>query len=318
MILPIRRKFGLRSVFLQVPNLFNMSNLRFSGHETFFCRQQWLKKGYDYYKKAGSLTQAGNLSNAIVELGVGKNMVNSIEHWMKSFGIIVDDKISPQADLIFGAKGFDPYLEDEGTLWLLHFDLCTRKYASIYSMLFKDYILIKATNTFSIDKLVRFLSRQHPESSKYNNSEITLNADIKVLLSMYSSKDIRTVKTIEDDFSALFLDLGLISEYNSDYNVEKHFVINRNGQTQIPSLLSYYLLIRNLEDSGKATISFDEFFNEIAIYLGLTVEGAETAIQNIVEIAGSALNYRDNSGIKEIQVKETIKSSEILKKYYNA
>ena len=318
MILPILRKFVSRHVYLQVPNLFNMSNFRFSGHETFFCRQQWLKKGYDYFKLSGNAALSSNISNAIVALGVGKNMVTSIDHWMKAFGIVESSGINQQADLIFDSNGYDPYLEDEGTLWLLHFDLCTRKYASIYSLVFKDYIIMKASNTFSIDKLLRFISRQHPDSSQFSNSENTLVADIKVLLSMYVSKNERSVKTVEDDFSAIFLDLGLISEYNNDYNVEKHYIINRNRREEIPSLLLYYLLSRKLSEEEKSSLSFDEFYNQVAIYLGMSVEGAEYAIQKIVEVSKGSISYRDNSGIKEIQSKKGVNPSSILKKYYNA
>ena len=318
MILPILRKFVSRHVYLQVPNLFNMSNFRFSGHETFFCRQQWLKKGYDYFKFSGNSALSSNISTAIVALGVGKNMVTSIDHWMKAFGIIDSHGINEQAELIFDSNGYDPYLEDEGTLWLLHFDLCTNKYASIYSLVFKDYITMKASNTFSIDKLLRFISRQHPESSHFSNSENTLLSDIKVLLSMYVSKSERSVKTVEDDFSAIFLDLGLISEYNTDYNVEKHYIINRNRREEIPGLLLYYLLSRKFKEEARSVMSFDEFYNQIATYLGMSVEGAEYAIQKIVEVSKGSISYRDNSGIKEIQLKKEVNPSSILKKYYNA
>jgi len=43
----------------------------FSGHESFQCRQLWLKKGFDYIKAGKSF----NSGDAVVDLGVGKNMV---------------------------------------------------------------------------------------------------------------------------------------------------------------------------------------------------------------------------------------------------
>ncbi len=65
----------------------NMMTYKFSGHETFVCKQFWLKKGYD-------LIESGKLfsdDSAVVELGVGRNMVISIRFWMKSFGLIDDN-----------------------------------------------------------------------------------------------------------------------------------------------------------------------------------------------------------------------------------
>jgi hypothetical protein len=51
-----------------------MPKLSFSGHETFHCKTHWLKKGYDFVKNGGNF----NNPDAVVNLGVGKNMVTSI------------------------------------------------------------------------------------------------------------------------------------------------------------------------------------------------------------------------------------------------
>ena len=56
----------------------------FSGHESFQCRHLWLKKGYDFIKNKNLFTN----EDAVVTLGVGKNMVSSLKYWMKCFDII--------------------------------------------------------------------------------------------------------------------------------------------------------------------------------------------------------------------------------------
>ena len=53
----------------------------FSGHDTFHCRSLWLKKGYDYLL----LNKKFSDDDAVVVLGVGKNMVTAIRYWMKAF-----------------------------------------------------------------------------------------------------------------------------------------------------------------------------------------------------------------------------------------
>jgi len=45
----------------------------FAGHETFTCKNYWLKKGYDHSREGKKFND-----NAVIDLGVGKNMVNSI------------------------------------------------------------------------------------------------------------------------------------------------------------------------------------------------------------------------------------------------
>ncbi|RLD34691.1 MAG: hypothetical protein DRJ02_02275 [Bacteroidetes bacterium] len=67
-----------------------MKGLKFSGHETFICKQLWLKKGYDFLQKGYNF----NDPDAVVKLGVGKNMVSSIRFWLKAFNII-DNKDIP-------------------------------------------------------------------------------------------------------------------------------------------------------------------------------------------------------------------------------
>ena len=65
----------------------------FSGHETFACRNLWLKKGYDFMIREGNF----NDESAVTGLGVGKNMVTSINYWSKAFGIVDQPKAGQQS-----------------------------------------------------------------------------------------------------------------------------------------------------------------------------------------------------------------------------
>jgi hypothetical protein len=65
-----------------------MQKYSFSGHETFHCRQFWLKKGYDFTKQQGQFSD----DDAGSALGVGRNMVISLQHWLKSFGLLTDEQ----------------------------------------------------------------------------------------------------------------------------------------------------------------------------------------------------------------------------------
>ena len=76
-----------------------ISRFTFSGHDSFQCRQLWLKKGYDYIQDQKSF----NDEDAIVQLGVGKNMVSSIRFWLKAFNVIDNKEIPTE----FGKRIFD-------------------------------------------------------------------------------------------------------------------------------------------------------------------------------------------------------------------
>jgi hypothetical protein len=62
--------------------------------------------------------------DATVQLGVGKNMVSAIRYWLQAARIIVRHgdawELTDTGAYIFDDDGCDPYLEDEATIWLIH------------------------------------------------------------------------------------------------------------------------------------------------------------------------------------------------------
>ena len=93
----------------------------FSGHESFPCKSLWLKKGYDFVVAGNQFSSA----EAVMELGVGKNMVASIRYWLKAFGVIDSTGQTTTLGnyLLDDESGRDKYIEDLGTLWILHFNI---------------------------------------------------------------------------------------------------------------------------------------------------------------------------------------------------
>ena len=141
----------------------------FSGHDSFQCRQLWLKKGYDYVKERRNF----NDDDAVVQLGVGKNMVSSIRFWLKAFNVI-DNKDIPT---IFGKQlfddeeGYDPFLEDEASLWLLHYQLVKNGFASIYNIVFNEFR--KEKMFFNKETFVNYIKRIEESNSNLNYNEKT-------------------------------------------------------------------------------------------------------------------------------------------------
>lgn len=102
---------------------------RFSGHETFPCRYAWLPKAVTKLQEKPNLF--ADEDDAMVTLGVGKNMVRAIRFWADASGVAEPAKdaagmlVTDLGRELLGEDGYDPYLEDVQTLWLLHWTLST-------------------------------------------------------------------------------------------------------------------------------------------------------------------------------------------------
>ena len=86
---------------------------RFSGHETFVCRFTWLPKVVRELARGPELFS--NEDNAMVRLGVGKNMVRSAKFWADCSSITEEISggwgVTDFGATILGHDGYDQYLQ---------------------------------------------------------------------------------------------------------------------------------------------------------------------------------------------------------------
>jgi hypothetical protein len=274
----------------------------FSGHESFYCKSLWLKKGYDFVSRNKDF----NASDSIVELGVGKNMVASIRYWMRVFGLLEDGQATKIADYIFNSEnGKDPYIEDLGTLWLLHYLLVKTELASIYKLFFVDFRREK-NNEFIREQLQFFIKRKNAETA-YSNlyNENTVRRDIGVLLQNYvMPKQDRP----NEDFSALLLNLNLIRQSEN-----KTLYFNIKGKSElIPEIFLYAIIDEKKEGN---IVSFDKLM-ELALIFCLNKTELIDTILLLVEKYPANLRYTDDGGIKQLFFLQEIDKNEVLEKHY--
>ncbi|MGE0589598.1 MAG: DUF4007 family protein [Cyclobacteriaceae bacterium] len=280
-----------------------MSKLTFSGHESFHCRQFWLKKGYDFLASGKKFSE----ESSVVDLGVGKNMVTSIRFWMKSFGLTDDkDKLTNLAVRIFDDRnGWDPYLEDEGTLWLLHYNLTRNSVASIYNLIFNELRKVKPE-----------FDRKHfysLVSSRGKFSEATLTKDFQVFQNTYLPS--KSTKDIEDSYSGILTELGLVFSKRVDDKNEM-LVIEGKRRSEVPAPILLYAIIDN-DDYG-LSIDFDSLYNEvnsIGTVFALSREGLTEKLEEIAK-TGRNITFKNEAGIRELQFKSKPRPFDILTNYY--
>lgn len=273
----------------------------FSGHESFTCKTLWLKKGYDFINKDYNF----NAPDAVVQLGVGKNMVASIRYWMRAFGMTKNDELTTLASYLLDTeKGKDPFIEDLGTLWLLHFMLVSCEEATLYNWLFVR--LQKERKIFDRQNVVSFVHRLMVEDGKQSiYNENTVKKDIGVLLQNYVLP--QKSKAL-DDYSALLIDLDLIRTTDG-----KTYIFNIEGKRQIPWEIFLYAII-NMKGKDN-TVSYD-LLQDIGLMFCMNDMEVIDMCKAIESHKRNNVRYSDTAGIRQLQFIDELNSEDILNEYY--
>lgn len=288
----------------------NTYTFKFSGHESFPCKTLWLKKGYDFVDEGKDF----NAPDSVVELGVGKNMVASIRYWIKAFGLNNESKTNWISKYIFDSKiGKDPYVEDLGTLWLLHFLLISTGEASLYKMFFVDFQ--KERRIFDRTQVINFVKRKMIDAGKDNlYNENTVKKDIGVLLSNYCLP--RNPQSNED-FSTLLMDLDLIrqSDKNTDDdNKQTKYFFNIEGKRQIMPEIFLFAILSTKEDSDNS-IPYDTL-HELGLIFCMTDLEVIDMLKVLSEKYSDSLTYSDVAGVRQLQFTKQMEGQQVLDIYY--
>lgn len=274
----------------------------FSGHETFACKSHWLKRGYEFVRGGKNFSD----DEAVVHLGVGKNMVSSIRFWMKAFGIL--DKDGQLTNLAYRLldedNGYDPYFEDLGTLWLMHFNIVNNRYATVYWTTFIDYH--RSKNLIEKDKLKNFIKTLCFDSQNYHNlyNENTVRKDINVLIHNYFTGEIVNV----EDSNTILSPLDLLVK-----DEEGTFRFNYDARSIVPTEIFLYALLMTFPKDR--SISFDEMKN-LSLMFCLTNNDLLEIIKRLCDLYPGTLVFSDVAGIKELQIKGDIQAEKALENYY--
>ena len=276
----------------------------FSGHDSFQCRQLWLKKGYDYVLEGKNF----NDEDAVVQLGVGKNMVSSIRFWLKAFNII-DSKDIPTE---FGKRlfdeesGYDPFLEDEASLWLLHYQLVKNGFASIYSIIFNEFR--KEKLFFNKETFVNYIKRIGESNLDLNFNENTVAKDFDVFINLYKNEE--GSKDIEDTFSGILSEIGLLKRN------EKQYYIENSERDSLPDSIVLFTILDNPNYGSSISLNSLEFdFNRPGSIFAINRTGLMNKISEMVS-ESKDITFTDQAGIKELQIKNKADAFTILDKYY--
>lgn len=286
------------------------NDIHFSGHDSFPCRTLWLKKGYDFIANDGNF----NDDNAVVKLGVGKNMVSAIRYWYKVFGFSDENGFKWIADYLFKKEsGKDNFLEDLGTLWLLHFLIVYYNYASLYNIVFAMFQ--KERKVFNKEHIISFVKRKLKEIKQDNAfNPNTVGRDINVLLQNYC---LPKNPQFNEEYSNLFLDLDLIKQ-NDKKNTgdDNNYFFNIEGKRSVTEDI-FLFAVMTAKEEGAQVIDYDDI-QKIGLIFCMTDLEIISMLKRLSKKYPEHLAYSEHAGIRQLFINKEFDLQQILDNYYDA
>ena len=190
-----------------------MKSYRLKGHESFIPREGWITKGLIAVKEDPKLFSTASGADA---LGVGTNMAKSIRYWLKTAGLITEHQkngasLTPIGETI---NKYDPYLEDEFSLWIIHINIA-RNYtaATSWNVFFNEMSLSR----FRRDEMINVMRDLLLDSTgEQQLPERSVKDDCAAILSMYC-EDTEENEDPEDKKKSPFSVLGLLERRGGYY-----------------------------------------------------------------------------------------------------
>ena len=179
-----------------------IEKMKFRGHETFFIRKGWLRKGIkNVLNDATLFVNKDKLPTDV--LGIGTNMVKSLRYWLQVVGLTTEirgekngkrEQIITELGKVIDEN--DPYLEELGTLWLLHYNLAKNiTDATSWYFFFNEFQMQEFTKDDFCLALKKFISI----NSKQEVADSSLEGDFDCLVNTYIARAKSNPKKVDPE-----------------------------------------------------------------------------------------------------------------------
>ncbi|MBN9657108.1 MAG: DUF4007 family protein [Acidobacteria bacterium] len=301
---------------------------RISGHESFPCRYTWLPKAVRQLEADPKLF--ADEERAMVELGVGKNMVRSIRFWSLASGMATvqtkgsGPSLTELATNLLGVDGLDPFLEDRRTLWLLHWNLSTNTDAPLLAW---DYLLNRwqdpeLSPSAALKALEKVATREDDRASR-----ATLEQHFDTFLHTYVPTRGRKGDVQEDNLDCPLVELQLVIKVGergieqSSGKREPIYAFRRDEKPDITPELFIYCLCDywNKWHSSESTLPLREVAHghgSPGQIFKLPEDDVRTRVEALARNPSGLLEYAESASLQQIRRSGIAKPVKLLKAIY--
>lgn len=218
--------------------------MQFAKHETFHIREGWLFKGMAAIKAAeiqGQLPTIFLDQDGPERLGIGRNMVRALRFWIQATGLAEEKKekgktVHHLTDFGTWIWQNDRYLDDEASLWLIHYHLVgSQELATTWYWFFNHFTPVIFDSEACLQALKLWVISE--QSKKI--AENSLKKDISCLIRTYLNG--QKMITPEELTESPLARLGLLGQTGKGQQTRYRF--ERANSNRLNPLIVLYVLL---------------------------------------------------------------------------
>jgi len=292
-----------------------MSKTKFRGHETFYIRKGWLSKGLRNVNRDKAVFIDSIDNNSMDVLGIGSNMVKALRYWLQAVGLTEEPKSGKRYQTLTGfgedVLQNDPYIEEIGTLQMLHYNLATNyEMATSWYYFFNEFNLSEFTKEDFITEIKKYL-----KGIGVDPKERSIEEDFICIINSYIPRSKVNPEKIEpeNNIDCPLGEIGLIDIVDKKQKIYKK---SAPLKEMMHPLIAYATIIGQIKEEKEIRIS--ELLNEpgsIGKIFNLDVIML-TSMLHKLELLGYIKVIR-TAGLDVIRIFGDEDVRGCIKKYYN-
>ena len=285
----------------------------FGRHETFPLRYGWLTKGFMAVQQNPAIFSQPE--SAMMALGVGRNMVNAIQYWLRVTGVVDFNEgtttLTTLGNVLLGADG-DPYLEDEATLWIIHWLIASNaELATGFFWFFNRFIRPRFEEAEALQALTAFAANE----LKMRRAQTTLKSDLSTLLRMYAPIAGRSEEHLDSPLAQLQL---------VEVQAGRQYRSLRINRPFLPSIALHFALLQRFAAEPnqpalpiRSLLSGDGDWAAVGAVFRLNEEGLMNHLGRVMEHYPHCYELRDTAGVHQLyRSAEVIDPLAVLRAHY--